>query len=83
MFARYVTDIINMLQGVYVFIIFVCKRNVLGLLLNNRRKRGLTSNSTKANRNINSMAKKKYDKNDVELDSMSGGQSNSTHLTEG
>ena len=82
MFARYVTDIINMLQGVYVFIIFVCKRNVFGLLLNCRRKRGLTSNSTKTNRNINSLAKKKYDKNDLELDSMSGGQSNSTHLTE-
>ena len=25
---RYFTDILNMLQGFYVFLIFVCKRNV-------------------------------------------------------
>ena len=30
---RYVTDIINMLQGVYIFIIFVCKKEVIEKLL--------------------------------------------------
>ena len=28
-FFRYVTDILNMLQGFYIFIIFICKRNVI------------------------------------------------------
>ena len=27
-YFRYFTDILNMLQGVYIFLIFVCKRNV-------------------------------------------------------
>ena len=31
-FHRYFTDILNMLQGVYVFLIFVCKRNVYEVL---------------------------------------------------
>ena len=29
---RYFTDILNMLQGVYVFLIFVCKQNVYEVL---------------------------------------------------
>ena len=28
----YFTDILNMLQGVYIFIIFVCKRNVFRII---------------------------------------------------
>ena len=83
LFARYVTDIINMLQGVYIFIIFVCKRNVFDLLLNRARRGGQTTNSNRANRVINAMTKKKNDKEKMELESMSGGHSNTTHMTEG
>merc|ERR1719251_739688 len=33
-----VTDVINMLQGVWVFLTFVCKRNVLQVILRKRDK---------------------------------------------
>ena len=36
---RYFTDILNMLQGVYIFVIFVLKRNVLTMIFGNGKKK--------------------------------------------
>merc|ERR1712142_46966 len=44
--AWYLTDVFNMLQGFYIFIIFVCKRNVYDAILkmlNIRRNQGPSS----------------------------------------
>ena len=35
---RYFTDILNMLQGVYIFMIFVCKRNVYEVIFGEKGK---------------------------------------------
>ena len=35
-YFRYFTDVLNILQGVYVFIIFVCKKSVLNVILGKR-----------------------------------------------
>jgi hypothetical protein len=40
---RYLTDIMNMLQGFYVFVIFVCKRNVAHVVLGKKRADRLIS----------------------------------------
>ena len=42
--CRYFTDVMNMLQPVYVFIIFVMKRNVINMILG-RDKKGRKSKS--------------------------------------
>ena len=40
---RYITDMLNMLQPVYVFIIFVLKRNVINVILGRDRKKRISS----------------------------------------
>jgi hypothetical protein len=47
---RYVTDVLNMLQGFYIFIIFVCKRNVLNVIMGKKRGRGKTTNRQTTNK---------------------------------
>ena len=42
----YFTDVLNMFQGVYVFVIFVCKRNVIFAILGVKDKRNTTVAST-------------------------------------
>jgi hypothetical protein len=75
-----------MLQGVYVLIIFVCKRAVFDLILNKTRRRGQTASTNRVihgstNPVINAMTKKRSNKNNTELESMSGGQTNLTDIS--
>ena len=50
---RYFTDILNMLQGFYVFLIFVCKRNVYQEILKKTGRYDFQSSKGQALKRMN------------------------------
>ena len=44
---RYVSDVLNMSQGVYIFLIFVCKRQVMDAVLGKKRSARLSAKLSK------------------------------------
>ena len=68
-FNRYVVDVMNMLQGVYVLIIFVLKRNVF-YTVTNRKAGGRRLDSQRgrsgSSRNEFSSAKRNMDRHEAE-----------------
>ena len=55
-YNRIVADILNMLQPVYVFVIFVCKHNVLNIILGHDARRTTAISSAAAKRRKQSQA---------------------------
>ena len=64
--TRYLTDILNMLQPVYVFMIFVLKRNVIDVIQGKDKKRRTKSKaSSKSKGNIIKKQKKQTEATNV------------------
>jgi len=61
----YVFDVINMMQGVWVFLIFVCKRNVLKVILKKKDK----LYSTVRRNTLDSTSRVRYHKKTEDSDS--------------
>ena len=50
--SRYVTDMMNMLQGVYIFWAFVCNRRVLNIIFGRDRVDRMERSTTKLYRQV-------------------------------
>ena len=50
--SRYVTDMMNMLQGVYIFWAFVCNRKVLNIIFGRERVDRIERSTTKLYRQV-------------------------------
>ena len=61
---RYFADVLNILQGVYIFVIFVCKKDVLTVIIN--KEVGSYSLESTKDDSINS----EYTLENVEMDSV-------------
>ena len=56
LFQRYVTDMLNMLQPIYIFIIFVLKKNVMNTMLGRDKKKTITT-KTKSRKTARTLLK--------------------------
>ena len=54
--SRYVTDMMNMLQGVYIFWAFVCNRKVLNIIFGRDRVDRMERSTTKLYRQVVSVS---------------------------
>ena len=64
---RYAVDVINMLQGVYIFIIFVLKRNVFYVVFNRKPGGRRSTVRSRSCKNEMSMTKRNPEKVESEL----------------
>ena len=79
---RYVTDLINMLQGVYIFLIFVCKRNVIQTILGKGKLRKSRVTKSSIGMPLNRIRAKSVSRSDYNSTAISDVSTNTIKLSD-